>query len=646
VAAALFAAGAIAWRARRAQAPGAGAAARATASPQPRLRHAFTVPSDTTGLLAFDGETLALAAGSAIYLQRVEGEQAPTRIALGDGQEVLGRAQEGGVWLRDGARLVRLDPFSQKKTPWLDRLPPLAVRAEGAAGGVLVSPAGRHVALVEPRRIAVCEVVAAACTPRYAVDRQAGAAAHVRLSDAYLAVAQGLRTLDVYRAADGHKLLAAPLAEAQVHDVALLDDAGRVAVGGWFPYVEMHDLVSGAPPARVARQGRTTRLAWIADAPTLLLAGPAGTHTWRAEDGLRDVSDDHERHGAAGDDDLLVTARAVVVLQGDARRVALYDYDGFAPARRVKLGAGSVWALAADPVSGRLFAGTSAGTLYAYDPGAPAATPYELHGDGITDLALGGGALASTSDDKTLAVWQLPAVSVTWRSRAHDYLVNQLALAGDPPSLWSSSSDGVLKRWGWPQPDEQESLDTRRLVPGAKWALHALWVARDGAHVLAGTWQHALLDLRRARDGAWSGRRLPVESQTLYRALELPGLDAVLFVGLYPPRVALYDLRSRRLERLPSFGLSTYTAAPGDAPGEAWVLGDGAALRYVVQRTADGALDCDVGARVATGLGVALSVAHIAPHTLAVGLETGEIAWLDTRALDGPPLARVRLPRR
>jgi hypothetical protein len=489
-------------------------------------------------------------------------------------------------------------------------------------------------------------VVGATCQPRFTAERADGAALYVRLSDAYLAVATHLGTLDVYRAADGRQVLRAPLGEAQVHDVALLDDAGRVAVGGWFPYLQVYDLVSGGPPVRVQRQGRTTRLAWIADEPTLWVAGPGGTHTWRAGEGLRALPGGpaHESDAAASDD-LLVSARTLAVWHAGARRVSLFDYDGFAPTRRLKLGPGSVWAVAADPSSGRLFAGTSAGTLYAYAPGAPAATAFELHADGITDLALGAGSLASTSDDKTLAVWSLPAVSVAWRSRAHAYLVNQVVLAGAPASLWSSSSDGVLKRWGWPQPDELESVDTRRVVPGAPWALHALWVSPRGEHVLAGTWQHALLDLRRTAGAGWTGRRLPLESRTTYRALELAGLDAVLFVGLYPSRAWLYDLRAGRLERLPTFGLSTYALAAGDSTGQAWALGDGSVVRYVVRRADDGALTCDAGARVATGLGVALSAVRVASRTLAAGLETGEVVWLDTASLAGPTLARVTLGR-
>ncbi len=618
------------------------------------LRRISSVPPDVTRLLVARDDTLVMAGSGALYLQSTReapsasAADAPLRVALPAGHEVVGTTSDGDLFVADTHGVLRLDPLQQKSSPWIEHLRrprALAPTEPGSAavGRVLVSPSGLYVALVGPGRIEVCArpAVAPVCVPAFEAPWDTSAGLRLALSDRYLAVAQGQRTLDVYRTAGGRRVRHTALPDPRVHDVALLDDVGQVAVAGWYPRVDVFPIEGESPAIGVPRQGPTVRLAWIRDRPTLLAGGPAGLHLWRRGGAFEEVTASGLRGLARegqGAGDLLVAPGLIAALNGDDHVLALYDYDSLGATRRALGTDAALWALATEADGSRVYAGSSRGPLHALDVTRDSATTLALHADGITDLALQGGALASCSDDKTVAVWQLPKLEVSWRTRAHGFLVNQLTLAGQPPALWTSSSDGSVKRWGWPQPEPQEQLDTRRLVPGQAWALHALWVAPSGNLVLAGTWQRALLELRRDERGVWSGRRWPVDSQVLYRAIDVPSVDAVVFVGLSPHMVWVYDRRTERVSRLPSFGHLVNSGSAGATPGEVYVAGLDAVLRYRLKRAPDGALDGDFTAALDTRLGTALSAAWLArpgaAARLVLGQEQGTLVFVDPRALD------------
>jgi serine/threonine-protein kinase len=661
---------AVAWLRWPRPAPPTPPAARQNAAPTLSLRQVWTVPPDVTRLLLHRDNTLVMAGGGALYLQSTRASQTgaagspapgpsapPLRIALGTGQEVLGPSRDGDIFVLDGARVLRFDPLQQKSVLWIERLR----RAPDEAGHrdigrVLVSPSGLYVAQIEAGRIRVCARPAAlpTCVPAFEAAWDVSAGLHVALSERYLAVAQEQRSLDIYRTAGGTRVRHTPLSEARVHDVALLDEAGLVALGGWYPRIDVFTLEDGTAATALPRQGPAVRLAWLGDAPTLLVGGPAGLQLWRPGGALEDVPAPGLRGltlEGQGLGDLLVGADVVAALNGDDHAVALYDYDSLRGTRRMLASdGGALWALAADPDGSHVYAGSSRGPLLAYDVQREHLDTLRLHADGITDIAMHAGTLASSSDDATVAVWRLPGLEVLWRQRAHDFLVNQLVLAGQPPTLWTASSDGSVKRWGWPQPEQQELLDTRRLVGGTDWALHALWVAPAGDLILAGTWEHALLELRRDARGRWSGRRLPVESTTLYRAIDVPAVEAVVFVGLSPHLVWIYDRRDGQLSRLPSLGHLVNSGCAGAQAGEVYVAGQAAVLRYRLRRAADGGLDGDFSAALDTRLGVALSATWLprpgGAGRLVLGGENGQLTFVDPRALERHEALPLRQPTR
>jgi WD40 repeat protein len=232
-----------------------------------------------------------------------------------------------------------------------------------------------------------------------------------------------------------------------------------------------------------------------------------------------------------------------------------------------------------------------------------------VHTDGVPSLLAAGDFLASSSDDKTVAVWKLPGPKLVMRTRAHDFLVNDLQLAPDAPggaTLVTSSSDGTIKTWRWPSLEPLETVGLAAFA-GKKVEAHALWTAPDASRVLVGTWDHALLDLVKA-DGRWTGRRLATEAGAVYRLAGLPKLGLVAGVGIAPHEVFLFDLATGSRGTLQDAGLQAFWAVAEPA-GDAFIaVGDGGASRYVVTRTSDGSFTTTVVSRRQSGLSLLTAV--------------------------------------
>jgi hypothetical protein len=560
------------------------------------------------------------------------------------------------VWSEDGNRVTLVDPTSSSKTlgarvttiplPKLDRAP------SAVAPRVYVSATGTHLAVVQRASVDVYSFERGhAPVRRFGVPIDPEAVISVALSDRVVVVVEATKSMRAFEVERGAPLASRPLAELSPRIVALSQTDDRVAVAGWFDQVYVFALGPGAHDEVVRRHGRTFGVAWIADAPTLAIAGASGLSLWRPGEG--EIATAPLEHTARGIEDVRFAGAGLLTLRNDVHRVQVSAYRGMPLPAPVELADKEIWALAAGD-DGTAFAGSSSGLLYADRPDGGVQTA-KIHTDGITSLARSGDLLASASDDKTIAVWRLPDLRVEWRSRAHDFLVNQIVVAGAPPSLYSSSSDGTVKRWKWPELEEEESIVTRDLF-GKRYSIQALWAAPGGEQILAGSWNNALLALRRsgkqggrggeAGQAKWAGRVLGVASLALYQVAELRAVRAVLFVGIMPCGVYAYDLDDGSLSELEDLGADLYAVTALGDERSASVLGNGALLRYELERTADGRLAYAITAGFDTDL-AAVTAAAVVPQrgVLAAGTQKGELYLLDPRLPAGSPIFRAAVRR-
>ena len=599
------------------------------------LAREIAAPPDATALLGAAGRTAVLGAPSAVYLLPLDGAQAATRVPLVPG-EVLADRLVGSEFVVAAGRDVSARDVLTQKARALGRLPDGV--PPGREGRLLVAPGGRILAVRGQDAIVVLAAGGAGLSVVFRIPAPETPNEALAVSDRSLAFAAGNGgPVRVFDTATGAVRFEAALAETRVKALALEDVTGLVAAGGASDTVHVF-RIAGGPVETFPGRGWTRGLAWIADHPTLVASGRLGAQAWRPGAGVVASVAEPGNGGA-----LAATPGAILVLSPDRQRLAVLTYAGLQPEARVAISSAPIWALARDTEGRTVFAGGRDGKLYALDAALRTVHVETVHTDGVPSLLAAGDLLASSSDDKTVAVWKLPGPKLVMRTLAHGFLVNDLQLAPEASGgavLVTSSSDGTIKTWRWPS---LEALETVDLAPfaGGKVEAHALWTAPDACRVLVGTWDHALLDLRKT-GGRWTGRRLATEAGAIYRLAGVPKLGLVAGVGIWPHEVFLFDAETGTRRRLEDAGLDAFWVV-AEPEGDAFVVvGNGGASRYALARGADRAVSYSLVSRRQSGLSL-LTAALLPGGRLWAGTDDGAVLTFPLGALRGPPLVAGRL---
>ena len=590
-----------------------------------------SVPTDLTAIVTRTRDSLVLAGQDSFYLIPT-GTGQPSRLpAAGIG--VIGAAGAGAVWTDDGSGIARRDFASGKSQPWLAALPTLSpMPARDRASRLFMAPGGRHLAVVQARHTELYRIDGGSAKLVTKLPQPAAERVSINLSDHYLVrVIPGLSVV-TNSTSDGAELSSQPFAELNLRSVAINDAGARIAVGGWFDSVMIY-AIDGADPIAITRHGATNALAWLGEGPTLVIAGNSGVSLWsQARGQFAKVTDTAVEMGS-----LHVSARGIHALAPQRHELWSFAYRGLPEPARVSLSQRELWAVAPAPDGSMIYAGGKDGVLHTYDPADAAINHYNVHSDGITALTVAADHIASASDDKTIAVWDRARMQVTWRSRAHGFLVNQLALRGNPPALWSSSSDGTVKRWSWPSLELAASLATAELL-GDSHSLQALWVGDDGERVVAGSWRSKLVVFAR-KNRKWHAHTHAVASRGLYRVAELGDGELLAFAGVEPAGLYLYSpARDRLATLLLPDGADTFWVMTHPRGDTIDVLGAGIIIRYTIARSGD-KVSFSGRALVDTELGIIFCAAYIDDgRRIVAGNGSGELLIVDADSLDQAPV--------
>ena len=621
----------------RSQATGGSANPASSSPPSPLLAldREIAVPPDALRILgALDG-TVVLSAPSAFYILPSDGAISASRVPLAPG-EVAAAPLGGGrlLVLRDG-RVVARHPSKPEESD----LGPLPADApKPAEARVAASRSGRYLAVRGDEALEVFERTPEGWARRVRARVPYVPGEAVDLGERFLALAQGAALpVRAWSLPDGAAVLEAAFSERQVFAVSVDDATGKVAVGGPFDTVAVFSTSGPPGPRLLPRRGWTYGLAWVSDAPTLLASGQEGLTAWR--DGEEPVS---LLSSASPGGTLFLDSDFLLTLVPRRQRLAIVSYAGFPPSARVPVGGRALWAAEHDAQGQTVFTGGRDGHLWSLDTRTLSVRREEVHTDGLTSLARDGDLLASSSDDKTVGLWRLPGPRLRSRTKAHDFLVNDLAVVEGEKGreLVTSSSDGTVRRWSWPALDLLERIDVQAML-GRPVSFHAVWPAPGVRRILVGTWNSSLLELT-SREGRWRVREFPVASRSIYRLAEVPRLGLVVAAGILPSGLHVFDLASGTLQPLDTAGLDVMWSVPVPGKDEVLVVGLDGVSRYAFSALLpDASGRRTLSYRVWSGrwTGAGLQTATLLPDgALWAGTANGEVVRHDSRLLDGPPL--------
>lgn len=630
-----LAAAAIASILLRSPARGGSEGAAAGVEPLLSLTREIAVPPDAQSVLGSLDGTVVLSARSAYDLLPADGAHPAVRVPL-ERDEVLAEPLGGGrVLLVRGRRVVARHPTKPEEAD-LGLLPPDAPGPR--PGRVRCSRSGRYLAVRGDQALEVFERGGSGWSRRLRLNLPFVEGEVLDVGERLVALAQGGGgPVRAFGLPEGNALFVTPFAEQRVSALAVDDALGRVAVGGPFDFVAVFSAGDGLAPRTFPRRGWTYGLAWVGDAPTLLASGLEGITAYRSDEEPAAILAPVSPGGG-----LHVDSDAILALVPRRQRLAVVSYAGISPTARVPAGGRPLWSAEHDAAGRTVFAGGRDGELWSLDTASLAIRRASAHTDGIPSMVRDGDLLATSSDDKTVALWGLPGPSLKLRTRAHDFLVNDLTVADGPDGreLVTASSDGTVRRWRWPSLDPVATVDAASLL-GRKVPLHAVAALPGSLRILAGTWSSSLLELT-AREGRWSVKEHPVPSRAVYRLAPVPRLGLYVAAGIEPSSLHLFDLASGTLSPLDAAGLDGMWVVP--VPGEDDVLVVG--LDGVSRYSFSAPLPDAAGRRTVTyrawsrrRTGAGLQTATLLPDgTLWAGTVDGELLRFDPGQLAGPPL--------
>ncbi len=537
------------------------------------------VPADATNIItrSQDKKVSIVGAPDGVYLVSEEGDP-PARIPLGENEEVIAGGEDGVALLRVNDTIV-LRSFLKDDDH-------LIAKGIPKGGSYWISPRWDFLAAGNSGSVEICRIEGQACKACGKISVSKESPRWILLGERHAAESSG-DEISVYSLPEC-RLLWKKKMESGLSAGAIYEPGGLLAAGGWTSKVYILDLNTGAQRALFSREGHTNGLSFLPGGERLAVAGEGGLLLLPLDGKSKEAA-----FGGAEDSLQEVDFKGGVLaaLDEDHHRLDLLGYHGMPELSSIAVGKRELWAMAADPMGRWIYAGGPEGSVNRISPKEGKAESFPLHTQGVTGIVASQNHVASSSDDRTIAVWAVPRMNVLWRSKAHDYLINGLCLS-KAPMLWSSSSDGDIKAWNWPQLDEKEEISTTKLF-GKPIPLAAIWASSDGKRVLCGTWTGKLLDLAKGDGPDWRAKLWDTESQCLYSAAEVPGVDAVVF-GLLGgrPGVFVYDLREGRFFEAEALGAelgNAYVTSAGK-DGEVCVAGSGVLLLYRFDRDPGGRL--------------------------------------------------------
>jgi len=331
--------------------------------------------------------------------------------------------------------------------------------------------------------------------------------------------------------------------EGRIEALAINEDFGLLAVGGWFDDVILFDLTTCAEKYRFSLKGRTYSLKFLNDYPSLFIGKLGRLALWRPEQG---VLWQHKQSNAEfkvmglGYEGLFVHDFAT-------QELSVFSYQNIIMKKKIKVSSQALWAGVGLGDGKTFFCGGADGVLHQISIPEGTVKSIQHHTQGITSMIVVDNLLVTGSDDKNIVVWETNPLRVKKQIKAHEFLVNFMFFDNVTQQLWSSSSDSTLKCWSWPD----LNLETTLRIPDLTVPFAGFWLSDTEGHGFAGQWGSEFFPLKKENQEWVFQPAIPISGSSLYATLAMPELNGVFALILNPAGLLYYHTPSRKFYSIP-----------------------------------------------------------------------------------------------
>ncbi|MEJ5166691.1 MAG: serine/threonine-protein kinase, partial [Thermoanaerobaculia bacterium] len=493
----------------------------------------YKIPTDLGSLLSFNEFFMVFEGKDCMYFYEENLSNQPLKVSIQKGDKILGSTEEGKILILKGnsvylRQYLNEDKMEEKETFFIKNFPEYE--------RVSFSPDLNFFALEDKNTLKVFKIFKDYLEEIYSLDLKDKRFKGFKCGKNYLAfvVEDFLYIFDLRKGQELHKI---PVDTSNFYSMAFFEESGLFALGGWFDGIYIFDLKEGKKKYFTSLGGKTNSLSFLKNFPSLLISKGDSVLVWKFKENIFLKYQNTEKEFLYS----VFTPFGIVSREERENKLYLFSIKDFSTLKSFKTGEREIWGM--DYLKGGdfLYAGSSIGNLYVLNIKKDKIKEFKLHTQGITSILCFKENLITASDDKTITVWKIPDMKVSYRTEAHNWLINYIYLNESTQTLWTSSSDGFVKAFSFPGLKILEELKT------GPYSNAALWVDALEEEMAVGTWNNLFLYFQK-KDREWLlDKSYKIPSQAIYSLSFLPKEKILFMAGINPYKIYLFFLKDKKL---------------------------------------------------------------------------------------------------
>lgn len=496
----------------------------------------YKIPTDLDSLILFNEFFMVFEGKGCLYFYEENLSNQPLKVSIQEDEKILGSTEEGKILILKGDVVYSRNYFNENKIEEKDTL---FIRNFPEYEKVSFSPDLNFFALEGKNTLKVFKVFKDYFEEIYSLDLKDQRFKGFKCGKNYLTflVEDFLYIFDLRKGQELHKI---SVDTSNFYSMAFFEEEGLFALGGWFDGIYIFDLKEGEKKYFTSLGGRTKSVNFLKNFPSLLISKEDKVLIWKFKE------DSFLKYQNTEKEFLYSVFSPFGIISKEARENKLYLFSlkDFSTFKNYKTGNREIWGM--DYLKGGdfLYAGSSIGNLYALDIKRDKIKEFKLHTQGITSILCFKENLITASDDKTITVWKIPDMEISYRTEAHNWLINYMHLNENTQTLWTSSSDGFVKAFSFPGLKIQGELKT------GPYSNAALWIDYSEREMVVGTWNNLFLYFQKREREWFMDKIYKIPSQAIYCLSFLSQEKILIMVGLNPHKLYLFFLKDRKLYEL------------------------------------------------------------------------------------------------